>query len=78
MNEERTELQDPRKGQMPERLALSPQEAAELLGISRPTVYELMNRADFPSFPVGSRRLISTKGLREWVDKQVAAKGISA
>ena len=76
MNEERTELQDPRKGQMPERMALSPQEAADILGVSRPTVYELMHRADFPSFPVGSRRLIPTEGLREWVRNQT--KGESA
>ena len=76
MNEERTELQDPRKGAMPERMALSPQEAAEVLGVSRPKVYELMHRADFPSFAVGSRRLIPTEGLREWVRNQT--KGESA
>lgn len=72
MNEERIALQDPRAGMMPERMALSPQEAADVLGLSRPTVYELMHRADFPSFSAGSRRLIPTEDLREWVREQVA------
>lgn len=76
MNEERTELQDPRKGAMPERMALTVKEAAELLGIGRNLMYTIINRADFPSFVVGSRRLIPTDGLREWVRKQ--AEGASA
>ena len=75
MNEEKITLQGSRKGVMPERMALSPQEAADVLGVSRPTVYELMHRADFPSFPVGTRRLIPTEGLHEWVRNQT--KGAS-
>lgn len=55
---------------MPERLAYSPAEAAEVLGVSRPTVYQLMHREDFPSFKVGARTLISADGLREWVRQQ--------
>ncbi len=53
-----------------ERFAFSPSEAAEALGVSRPTVYQLMHRADFPSFKVGSRTLISAEGLRRWVEAQ--------
>lgn len=56
-----------------DKFALSTTEAAEMLGISRPTLYTLINRADFPSFRVGSRVLISAEGLREWV--QLQAKG---
>lgn len=54
-----------------ERVALSVTEAAALLGVSRPTVYQLMNRADFPSFRIGARRLISRAGLERWVQEQV-------
>lgn len=54
-----------------ERLAYSPAEAAEALGLSRPTLYTLLHRADFPSFKVGSRTLISAEGLRAWVRRQV-------
>lgn len=57
-----------------EPLAVSAAEAARLLGVSRPTVYTLLNRADFPSFKVGNRTLISAEGLREWVKAQ-AEKG---
>lgn len=55
---------------IPERLAYSPAEAAVALGVSRPTVYQLMHRADFPSFKLGGRTLISAEGLRAWVRRQ--------
>lgn len=57
-----------------EPLAVGTAEAARLLGISRPTLYRLLNLADFPSFRVGSRVLISVSGLQAWIDQQTAAK----
>ena len=54
-----------------EPLAVSAPEAARLLGVSKPTVYQLMNRVDFPAFKIGTRTLISVEGLREWTRKQV-------
>ena len=54
-----------------EPLAVSAPEAARLLGVSKPTVYQMMNRDDFPAFKVGARTLISVEGLREWIRKQV-------
>lgn len=54
----------------PERLALSVSEAASLLGVSRPTVYQLIRRDDFPSFKVGSRTLIHRGKLEAWLDAQ--------
>lgn len=53
-----------------EPLAVSASEAARLLGVSKPTVYQYIGRADFPSFKLGSRTLISVDGLREWVKRQ--------
>ena len=53
-----------------ERVALSVTEAAALLGVSRPTVYQLLNREGFPSFRIGTRRLISRSGLERWVQEQ--------
>jgi len=53
-----------------DKLAYSTTEAAQVLGVSRPTVYKLMARADFPSFKVGSRTLVSAEGLRAWVQAQ--------
>ena len=53
-----------------EPLAVSAAEAAKMLGISKPKVYDLMSRDVFPSFKVGSRTLISVAGLRDWVQQQ--------
>lgn len=53
-----------------EPMAVSAAEAAQLLGVSRPTVYQLMGREDFPAFKIGGRTLISVDGLRRWVEQQ--------
>lgn len=53
-----------------EPMAVSAAEAARLLGVSKPTIYQYVGREDFPSFKIGGRILISVDGLREWVKKQ--------
>lgn len=53
-----------------EPLAVSVSEAAQLVGLSRPKVYQLMQIGDFPSFKVGTRTLIPMDGLRAWVTAQ--------
>lgn len=53
-----------------EPFAVSTTEAARLLGVSRPTIYQLINRTDFPAFKVGTRTLISVAGLERWVEAQ--------
>ena len=58
---------------MMDKLAYSPTETAEALGVSRPVVYALMKRADFPVFKVGSRTLVSVEGLRAWVPEDESA-----
>lgn len=55
---------------MSDKLTYSPTETAQILGISRPTVYSLLKRADFPAFKVGARTLVSAEGLRAWVEAQ--------
>lgn len=52
------------------KLTLSVDEAAQMLGLSRPRVMELAHSDGFPAFTVGKRILINAKGLAEWVDKQ--------
>ena len=52
------------------RLTLSIPEAAEVLGVSRPLVYQLVRRSDFPAFKVGNRILISAAQLSRWVVNQ--------
>lgn len=51
-------------------------EAAAALGVSRRTMYELINRKDFPTLKIGGRRLISRELLAEWV--RVQADGEAA
>ena len=54
-----------------EKLALSMTEAAALLGVSRPTMYELARREDFDAaFHVGRRTLVSRSRLAAWVERQ--------
>jgi len=55
---------------MADRLTYSPAEAAQVLGVSRPTIYTLIKREDFPAFEVGTRTLVSVEGLRDWVKAQ--------
>lgn len=52
-------------------LAYSTDEAAEVLGISKPTLYKYINREDFPAFKLGGRTLISVEGLQDWVRRQL-------
>lgn len=45
-------------------------EAAQALGISRRAMYDLINRKDFPTLKVGSRRLIPRELLSDWIREQ--------
>lgn len=49
------------------KMALSVAEVAALLGVSRPTVYNLVHTDGFPAFKVGGRTLVSKAKLEEWV-----------
>ena len=60
---------------MTDRLCFSVTEAAQTLGVSRPTMYALIRREDFPKFKIGSRTLIPCSGLAEWVEAQAAQGG---
>lgn len=57
------------------KLAYSPAEAAEVMGISRQTVYALIRaNRDFPTFKLGGRRLINAAALQKWIDAQTEAE----
>lgn len=55
-------------------IAISVSEAARLLGVSRPKVYQLMQQERLPSFKVGTRTLIPVADLHKWVTAR-AEKG---
>jgi len=48
---------------------LNAAQLGEVMGISRAGAYNLMHREDFPTLRVGSRRLVATSKLIEWIDK---------
>ena len=58
-----------------QKLTLSIPEAAKRLGISDTSMRQLARTSGFPAFNIGSRILISAKGLEAWVEEQ-AKKGI--
>ena len=60
-----------------DRIAVSPMEAAAMLGVSKPTVYQILNRDDCrAAFKVGTRTLVSVSALREWVDAQTGGAAV--
>lgn len=53
-----------------EPLAYSTTQGAQVLNISRPTLYKLMQDPSFPKFKIGTRTMIPADGLRAWVEGQ--------
>lgn len=48
-------------------------ELQEILGISRPTVYELLKKNEFRWIQIGTKYRISKKSFDEWLDKKMDA-----
>lgn len=54
---------------MPAPLAYSPAEAAQLLGISRAKLYQLLDDGTVPSLKLGRRRLIRAEALSQMLER---------
>jgi excisionase family DNA binding protein len=50
-------------------LAVSPSEAARLLGIGRTKLFDMISKGELASFKCGARRLIPLAELQRWVDR---------
>jgi excisionase family DNA binding protein len=59
-----------------ERIALSPQEAAEALGVSRDTVDRMIAKGWLRSFTIGRRRFITANELNRFVRSREEAAGL--
>lgn len=56
-----------------ERVLLRPEEAAQALGVSRTTVFELMRSGELRSVKIGAARRVSATALAEFVAALEAA-----
>lgn len=54
-----------------ERLLVRPTEAAELLGVSRSKIYELLASGELPSVKIGKSIRVPVEELRQWVSSRV-------
>lgn len=54
-------------------LALSAEDVAQVLGISRANAYTLMHSKGFPTIRIGKRMTVPKDKLIEWIDKQMTA-----
>ena len=54
-------------------LALSAEDVAQVLGISRANAYALMHSKGFPTLKIGKRMTVPKEKLIEWMEKQLAA-----
>lgn len=61
---------------MNHKLAYRPEEVAELLGLSRSRVYEIMNSGELQSYKDGKRRLCSLSALVKY--QEVKEQGCGA
>ncbi len=56
------------------RMVLNATEVAQALNVSRPTVYALMRRSDFPVLKIGTRKVVPRLQLEEWIAQQTEGK----
>lgn len=60
-----------------EKLLLRPAEAAEVLGIGRSKLYELISTGALPSIRVGHSRRIPIESLRRWIAEQAVDREVA-
>ena len=53
-------------------LALSADDVAQVLGISRANAYELMHSEGFPTLKIGKRMTVHKDKLIEWIQTRIA------
>ncbi len=58
------------KGDFVEKLLLKPSEAAEVIGVGRTRIYELLRANAIPSRRVGKSIRIAVTALRAWAESQ--------
>lgn len=54
-----------------DRLAVKPEDAARMVGLSRSKFFEALAKNDIPSFRYGRARLVPVDGLKAWIARQL-------
>ena len=55
-----------------EKLTLSVAEAAEIVGISRAQMYQVVKIKGFPCIQIGKRLRVSYPGLKRWLEEKAS------
>lgn len=59
---------------MTEKLTVTVDEMAQMLGVSRPVAYQLAHREGFPAVRISDRRIVvPIDGLKAWLEAQAEA-----
>ena len=58
-----------------EKLTVTVDEMAKIVGVSRPTAYELIHKEGFPTVRFGRRIVIPLDSLKRWLEEQAGAVG---
>ena len=61
-------MEDPEEKSVSKKRCYTVPEIAEILGVSRPSVYALIKRGEFAYNVVGGKYIISKKSFDEWLD----------
>jgi excisionase family DNA binding protein len=56
------------------RLALTPEEAAEAIGVGRTTIYELLAGGKIASIRVGRRRVVPVRSIEAFLDAPASGR----
>lgn len=58
-----------------EKLTVTVDEMAKIVGVSRPTAYDLIHKEGFPTVRIGRRIVIPLDSLKRWLEEQAGAVG---
>jgi excisionase family DNA binding protein len=58
-----------------DRLLLRPIEAADAIGVSRSTIYQLLASGELPSIRIGGSIRVPLDKLRDWIEHQIDQTG---
>ena len=56
-----------------ERLLLTPEEAARVLGVARSRMYLMLQRGEVRFVLIGNKKRVPAEWLKTWVEEQMAA-----